>query len=1178
MMGKRKGHTVYQVRWQTPVAARRTATEKDVNKYLDDPEEVELKDILSPEMYELYGEDLPTFSKKSAGILPEHSEHDHEIRLKPGAEAPNHRMRPQSGRHDEAIRKYIVEMEKCGFIAKTNSAARSNITIVAKPDGGIRVCVDYRDLNDVTIKDRYPIPFFRETLARLNNATIFSKFDVIHAFHRIRMKPGSEWLTAFSTRLGTYEYRVMPFGLCNAPATFQRAINSALFDHLDDFCTAYLDDVLVYSKTVKEHIQHCKSVLRRLRAQGFYVDPKKTELHQTKVKFLGMFVTNAGVEMDPDKIAAINEWRMPTTATEVLAFLGYTGFYRRFIKNYSAIALPLTKLVKARIEERPSKNPTKPVIRKTCYEKFEVTDEHRQAFKALQDAFRPDIVLRHFDPEKPVRVYTDASAWATGGVMKQENDNGDWQPIGFFSKKHSPAECNYDIYDLELMGIIRAFEEWEPELIGTPHQISVITDHRNLETFMATKKLNRRQARWSLFLSQFDFKIAYAPGNTNVEADALSRRPQDVPEDATDERITNNDVIVLGPKVLAPGVQPAIQTALRAMSTSHRKKPDWVSPEQRRVLKFCLMASDYDDLDPEEFEDEPAQDWINGTVDSSLPSYDEDTRPTAELLNAAYKDDPIALAAFTAIDSGATKLPNSFHKKGHFFSRADITSSGEGPERRLFIDQTRLYIPPDARLQRRIFELCHDHEIAGHKGPRGTFYLMFERYYWPKMAQSIKKFCTACGVCSRTKSPRDGKHGYLRSLPIPNARWTDLSVDYIQDLPPSQYLGFQYRNILVIGCRLTKRRHFFPTVTRDPIEAARCFMEVFKNHGLPLNIVSDRGTTFTCEFWKRICARLKIKQKLSTSYHPETDGQTERYNQSLETYLRQFVNFTQDDWASFLHIAEFQANDTVNVSIGMTPFMADLGYHPRSGIHPGEEATAELSKRLQSQQVRADELINANADLVAHLKEQIRWAQQEQQAHANTSRHGGPAYKIGDRVWLSTANWSTSRPTKKFEDRWAGPYTVTRIIHDGRAYHLDLPEEMIRHGVFPVFHPRLLRPADAEPLPDQALPQPKEISIVDPDGSEHSEWYVDAVVDCKQRKSAPHKGQWCYRVKWTNDPLPTWEPAAEFGENYDAFLYHYKHPERPKPPHFRFPRDWQPYPEDQELTVGQPGEPGDEDR
>jgi hypothetical protein len=234
--------------------------------------------------------------------------------------------------------------------------------------------------------------------------------------------------------------------------------------------------------------------------------------------------------------------------------------------------------------------------------------------------------------------------------MKQHNSDGVLQPVAFFSKKHTPAKCNYNIYDLELMAIIRAFEEWEPELMGSPQTINVVTDHKNLEYFMTTKKLNRRQARWSLFLSQFDFKIAYAHGETNVEADALSRRSQDVPTDGGNPRLTDNKQVILSLWVLARGVQPAIATALRALSLSDTSQPDRITTEQALVLKLCLTKKLRPQVTVEDKEEDALPDPSNGWANPELPDYPDDPRSTEDMLNNAYKDDAMAKATFKAID------------------------------------------------------------------------------------------------------------------------------------------------------------------------------------------------------------------------------------------------------------------------------------------------------------------------------------------------------------------------------------------------------------------------------------------------------------------------------------------------------------------------------------------------
>jgi hypothetical protein len=256
-----------------------------------------------------YHSEIEVFVKQEADKLRPHGPEDHEIRLPEGTIAPFARnYKPMSAQELEAVKKYLDEQLAKGFIRPSSSAAASPILLVRKPGGGIRVCVDYRALNEITIKNRYPIPLVTETLDRLSKAKVFSKFDIIHAFNRIRMKEGQEWLTAFNTRYGQFEYLVMPFGLCNAPATFQNYINEAVRNYLDHFCTAYIDDILVYSENEEEHTEHVLKVLRRLRERKLQLDIDKCDFDTKEVKYLGLIITTEGIRMDPEKLKAIKEW------------------------------------------------------------------------------------------------------------------------------------------------------------------------------------------------------------------------------------------------------------------------------------------------------------------------------------------------------------------------------------------------------------------------------------------------------------------------------------------------------------------------------------------------------------------------------------------------------------------------------------------------------------------------------------------------------------------------------------------------------------------------------------------------------------------------------------------------------------------------------------------------------
>ncbi|RKK12564.1 hypothetical protein BFJ66_g18292, partial [Fusarium oxysporum f. sp. cepae] len=278
-------------------------------------------------------------------------------------------------------------------------------------------------------------------------------------------------------------------------------------------------------RTREEHIEHLKLVLQRLRSAGLFANPSKCEFLVKETKFLGLIVGQEGIRMDPAKVETVKNWKTPTCLTDVQAFIGFGNFYRRFIRDFSKLTAPLNRLTKKDVP-------------------FIWDDTCEKAFVRLKEAFITAPILRPFDWTKDVILETDASDYVSAGVLSQYDNEGRLHPVAFFSKKHTATECNYEIYDKELMAIIRCFEEWRPELEGAPSPIRVITDHKNLEYFTTTKLLNRRQARWSEFLSRFNFQITYRPGKQGVKPDALTRRSEDLPKEG-DERLAHQSQVVL---------------------------------------------------------------------------------------------------------------------------------------------------------------------------------------------------------------------------------------------------------------------------------------------------------------------------------------------------------------------------------------------------------------------------------------------------------------------------------------------------------------------------------------------------------------------------------------------------------------------------------------------------------
>jgi len=407
-----------------------------------------------------------------------------------------------------------------------------------KPDGGLRFCIDYRNINSKTIKNRYPLPLIQETLDLLAEARVYTKLDVRGAYNLVRVKKGDEHKLAFCTRYGLFEPLVMQFGTTNAPADFQGYINDTIQEALDRFACAYLDDILIYSNSIEEHEEHVKWVMKPLLKAGLYLKPEKCEFHKETFKYLGLIISTKGVSMGPDKVDRVRNWsREKKTANgrlnnlfEVQQCLGFCNYYRRFIKGYSDVAELLTRLTKKDVP-------------------FEWLEDQQKAFEEMVLKFTTAPTLRHFDHSREVIIETDASDYVSAGVLSQRDDAGVLHPVAFFSKKHSPAECNYDIYDKELLAIIKALEEWRPECEGAEHTLQLITDHKNLEYFMSKTLLNRRQARWAQFLSRCDYEIVYRPGKSNGKADALTRRPGDLPEGG-DERLKTMEQVVLKPQNL----------------------------------------------------------------------------------------------------------------------------------------------------------------------------------------------------------------------------------------------------------------------------------------------------------------------------------------------------------------------------------------------------------------------------------------------------------------------------------------------------------------------------------------------------------------------------------------------------------------------------------------------------
>ncbi|MCH81746.1 Ty-3/gypsy retroelement polyprotein [Trifolium medium] len=681
-----------------------------------------------------------------------------------------------------------------GIIQHSNSPFSSPTVLVRKKDGSWRLCVDFRRLNQSTVKDRFPIPLIEDLLDELSGASIFSKLDLRSGYHQLRMATGEEPKTAFKTHSGHYEYLVMPFGLTNAPASFQALMNQVFKPFLRKFVIIFFDDLLIYSHSLDEHEKHLRLIFDTVRNNNLFLNQNKCCFATSKVEYLGHFITAEGVSTDPAKLQAVSDWPLPKNLKQLRGFLGLAGYYRRFVKDFGKIAKPLTDM-----------------LRKDC---FIWSDQSTKAFEALKQALVSSPVLSLPDFTQQFIVETDASGKGIGAVLMQNR-----HPIAYISKSLGPRQQALSVYERELLAIVYAVQKWGSYLSHAPFVIK--TDQRSIKHMLDQKLNTPFQQAWVAKLMGYDFEIQYKEGASNIAADALSRK------------------------------------------------------EGAELISLILNSQS-----PNLFD----------TIKSVWQS-----DPFLSKLCSELQQNPTSHPKFTWIR-------NELRRKG------------------------KLVIGSDPTLKAAIFHWLHDSALGGHSGRDVTAARIKSLFFWKGMAKEIQSYVRNCGVCQRNKSDLSASPGLIQPLPIPAKIWTDISMDFIEGLPTSA----RKQVIFVVVDRLSKYAHFMalshPYTAED---VAKIFLDhVFKLHGLPDSITSDRDPIFLSKFWNEFFKLQGVYLNKSTAYHPQSDGQTEIVNKSLETYLRCMCGDQPKTWLQWLSLAEYWYNTNFHSAIHTTPYEVVYGQPP----------------------------------------------------------------------------------------------------------------------------------------------------------------------------------------------------------------------------------------------------------
>ncbi|KAE9338451.1 hypothetical protein PF008_g12064 [Phytophthora fragariae] len=858
-----------------------------------------------------------------------------------------------------------------------------------------------------------------------------------------------------------WEWLVMPQGLKNAPAIFNRMVSHVLRP-LRAFAPSYFDDIFEHSRAeddlsaVDVHLRHLRKVFDKMRENKLYVNLKKCVLSAPEIPVLGCYVSKSGVRADPEKISSICSWPTPKNQTELRQWLGLANYLYKYTKDYAGLIQPMSSLLKKDVA-------------------WTWRPEHQDAFDAVKKSRASAPVLMQPDTSRPFHVVCDASDFAIGCALMQFDAEGRKRVVSYQSRQMKPAEKNYPVHDKELLAMRYALIKFRVYLLGEQTFV-VYTDHASLRTAMKSPHLSQRMARWLSFFAEYNFVVHYKPGKNKILADALSRRPdydprrltrhQDIPDDDDDD----DDCATCVTLGINATVSSPVLPLRQQIADAYEEDAFYAA-----IIRYLR----------------------NPTADTLAKL----TRPTRDAITRYDRDGDLLTYAIDTLDT------------------------------------PRVVIPADDDLRARLVHEYHDAPAGGHLGREKTFAALSRDFFWPRMYKWIRKWVRSCEICQRVK-PAESKQAPLRPLPIATSAWRSVSMDFIFGLPRD---AEGRTGVLVFVDRFSNMVNLAPVaadVTAD--ESAELFLDlVFRHHGLPESIVSDRDPRFTSAFWTRLFALLGTCLLMSTAVHPETDGQTKRVNRVLEDVLRSYAT-SFASWSSFLPMAEFALNNSTHASTGLTPFFVNKARHPRvpallavrssnaaavstlggGGVAPTSKSAQDLSEPPLPQPAKSNtrdatveghalhgvsyedvfpvdvaspatsavanfapaatptpidsaavsEFLLYRQAVTRFVRDALQVAVDRQKANEHRrGRKNMSSFRRGERVLLSTEGIQgtavTNLGANKLAPRFIGPFKILKVIGD--AYTLDIPTAMRLH---PTFYVGRLKPY--VPAPEPESPQP----------------------------------------------------------------------------------------------------------
>lgn len=765
----------------------------------------------------------------------------------------------------EAVKTHINQLLQTQIVRESCSPYSSPIVLVKKKDGSLRMCVDYRQLNAKTRKDAFPLPRIEETLDMLSGAHWFSTMDLASGYNQVPVTEADRAKTAFCTPFGLFEWNRMPFGLCNAPSTFQRLMQRMFGDEQCQSVLLYLDDIVIFSGSVEQHLQRLEMVLMRLHNEGLKAKLEKCAFFRPEVRYLGHVISRHGVATDPSKIEAVANWRCPTNVPELRSFLGFASYYRRFVEGFARLAAPLHKLVAELGGSR---------LRRGAEQGFlsAWSEECQHSFEALKKKLVTAPVLAYANFALPFILEVDASYSGLGAILSQEQD-GKVRPVAYASRGLRPTErnmSNYSSMKLEFVALKWAVtEKFREYLLG--NRCVVYTDNNPL-SHLSSAKLGAVEHRWAAQLASFNLEIKYRSGRSNRNADALSRQYQ--PEQGeVQDFVPGTPVPQCLQKVAATG--PSIQATQLVVSVL----PSYAAPDLG-----SMQAAD-------------------PTIQAVLAFWRDQVYPNRE---EREKLSPLSLLLLR-------QWGRFTECEGVLYRKVFRPDGGE--------EFRQLILPMSLQTE----VLTQLHQQHGHQGVNRTEELVRQRCYWPGMAADIQRWCKNCPRCDVAKDtgpPAASFMGHLLSS-RPNEI---IAIDFTLLEPTSR--GVENVLVMTdvfskYAIAVPTRDQRAATVAQVLVT------EWFYRFGIPSRIHSDQGRCFESTLLYQLCGIYGIEKSRTTPYHPAGNGQCERFNRTLHNLLRTLPESRKRDWAACLPQVVFCYNTTPHQSTGESPHLLMFGQEPQ---------------------------------------------------------------------------------------------------------------------------------------------------------------------------------------------------------------------------------------------------------